>query len=42
MTAKDPEGDDKLRVTCDVWVETEYGVKAIVGTCSGLVDREPE
>ena len=39
VTAKDSEGDDKLRVTCDVWIETEHGVKAIVGTCSGLVDR---
>ena len=32
-----PEGVDRLRIVCDVWVETEKGVKAIVGTCSGVV-----
>ncbi|MCG8543307.1 MAG: hypothetical protein MJE12_03750 [Alphaproteobacteria bacterium] len=42
MTAKDAEGDDKLRVIRDVWVEIEHGVKAIAGVCSGLADREPE
>ncbi len=29
--------DGRVRVVCDVWVETVSGVKAIVGTCSGLV-----
>lgn len=38
VTAKEPEGAGKVRITCDVWIETEHGVKAIVGTCSGLVD----
>ena len=32
-----PEGD-KLRVICEVWVESEETEKAIVGTCSGLID----
>lgn len=32
-----PEGADRLRIVCDVWVETERGVKAIVGSCSGVV-----
>ncbi|MEQ8193226.1 MAG: MaoC family dehydratase [Rhodospirillales bacterium] len=31
-----PEGSG-IRIVCDVWVETDKGVKAIVGTCSGLV-----
>ena len=39
QTAKEAEEDGRLRVVCDVWVETEHGVKAIVGTCSGLVDH---
>ncbi len=34
---KIPEGDDKIRVVCEVWVETDEGEKSIVGTCSGLV-----
>lgn len=38
VIAKEPESESKLRITCDVWIETEHGVKAIVGTCSGLVD----
>ncbi len=38
VVAKEPEGA-RLRVTCEVWVETEAGVKAIVGSCSGLVER---
>jgi acyl dehydratase len=38
VIAKEPENDGKLRIICDVWIETEHGVKAIVGTCSGLVD----
>jgi 3-hydroxybutyryl-CoA dehydratase len=33
------EGDRHLRVSCDVWVETEQGEEAIVGTCSALVER---
>lgn len=32
-----PEGAGQLRIVCEVWVETEKGVKAIVGTCSGVV-----
>ncbi len=36
---KIPEGDDKIRVVCEVWVETDKGEKSIVGTCSGLVPR---
>ncbi|MCZ6874082.1 MAG: MaoC family dehydratase [bacterium] len=39
VQSKTPEGDHHIRVTCDVWVETEQGDKAIVGTCSGLVER---
>jgi acyl dehydratase len=31
---------DKLRIVCQVWVETTEIEKAIVGTCSGLVDRQ--
>ncbi|MFL2687656.1 MAG: MaoC family dehydratase [Alphaproteobacteria bacterium] len=37
VRSKEPEGDDKMRVECEVWVEMEGGEKAIVGTCSGLV-----
>ena len=37
IRSKEPEGRDKIRVECAVWVETEDGDKAIVGTCSGLV-----
>jgi hypothetical protein len=36
---KTPEGDDKIRVVCEVWVETDEGEKSIVGTCSGLVPK---
>ena len=36
---KIPEGDDKIRVVCEVWVETDEGEKSIVGTCSGLVPK---
>ena len=39
VQSKAPEGDHHIRVTCDVWVETEQGEKAIVGACSGLVER---
>ncbi|MBL23237.1 MAG: hypothetical protein CMM48_05000 [Rhodospirillaceae bacterium] len=42
VTKKTPEGDDKLRVECEVWVETDKGEKVMVGQCSGLVDRRPE
>ena len=31
--------DDKIRVECEVWVETDKGVKVMVGQCSGLVSR---
>ncbi len=39
VQSKTPEGDNHIRVTCEVWVETEQGEKAIVGICSGLVER---
>ena len=39
VTGTIPEGDTKLRVECEVWVETDKGEKVIVGQCSGLVDR---
>jgi len=39
VTKKTPEGDDKLRVECDVWIETDKGERVIVGACSGLVNR---
>lgn len=39
VTGKTPEGEGKLRVECDVWVETDKGVKVMVGACSGLVNR---
>lgn len=38
VTERRPEGD-KMRIVCDVWVETPEIERAIVGTCSGLVDR---
>ena len=38
ITERLPEGE-KVRIVCDVWVETPEIEKAIVGTCSGLVDR---
>lgn len=38
VTEQRAEGD-KLRIICDVWVETSEIEKAIVGTCSGLVDQ---
>jgi acyl dehydratase len=39
VSSKTPEGDDKMRVECEVWVETDKGVKVMVGQCSGLVVR---
>lgn len=39
VKAKTPEGDDKMRVECEVWVETDKGEKVMVGQCSGLVPR---
>lgn len=39
VQAKMPEDDRHLRVSCDVWVESEHGEKAIVGRCSALVAR---
>lgn len=36
---KIPEGDEKIRIVCEVWVETDEGRKSIVGTCSGLVPK---
>lgn len=31
--------DNKTRVVCDVWVENLKGEKAIVGTCSALIEK---
>lgn len=39
VQSKTLEGDRHMRVSCEVWVETEQGEKAIVGTCSALVER---
>ena len=39
VISKVPEGDEKLRVECEVWVETDKGEKVMVGQCSGLVAR---
>jgi acyl dehydratase len=39
VTGKIPEGDTKLRIECEVWVETDKGEQVIVGVCSGLVDK---
>jgi len=32
------DDESKIRLICKVWVQTESGDKAIVGTASGLVD----
>ena len=37
VTGKETLADGRLRVICDVWVETASGTKAIVGSCSGVV-----
>ncbi len=37
VVEKLPEADGKTRVVCEVSVETEKGVQAIVGKCSGVV-----
>tara|TARA_Y100000589_G_C27051109_1_gene587320 strand:- start:45 stop:488 length:444 start_codon:yes stop_codon:yes gene_type:complete len=39
VKSKTIESDDKIRVECEVWVETDTGVKVMVGQCSGLVSR---
>ena len=39
VAKKTPEGEDKLRIECEVWVETDTGEKVMVGQCSGLVAR---
>lgn len=39
VKSKTPEGEGKIRVECEVWVETDKGEKVMVGQCSGLVDR---
>ena len=39
VRSKEDAGDNKVRVECEVWIETEKGDKAIVGTCSGLVQK---
>ena len=38
VTGKKLEAD-KVRISCQVWVERSDGEKAIVGTCSALVPR---
>jgi len=37
VVEKMPEAGGKTRVVCEVSVETEKGVQAIVGKCSGVV-----
>lgn len=32
------EEGGKTRIVCEVWIEKLDGVRAVVGTCSGLVD----
>ena len=39
VSKKIPEGESKLRIECEVWVETDKGEKVIVGQCGGLVER---
>ncbi len=39
VAKKTPEGEDKLRIECEVWVATDTGEKVMVGQCSGLVAR---
>ena len=39
VRSNEDAGDNKVRVECEVWIETEKGDKAIVGTCSGLVQK---
>ena len=39
VSKKIPEGESKLRIECEVWVETDKGEKVIVGQCSALVER---
>ncbi len=34
-----PEGE-KVRIACDIWIETEDGTKTIQGTASGLVPAD--
>jgi len=39
VTGKVPVSNTKLRIECEVWVETDKGEKVIVGQCSGLVEK---
>lgn len=39
VKGKTVETEEKLRIECEVWVETDKGVKVMVGQCSGLVTR---
>ena len=39
VKSKTVETEEKLRIECEVWVETDKGVKVMVGQCSGLVTR---
>jgi len=38
VTGKSVEGE-RVRVTCEVWIERSDGERAVVGTCSALCDR---
>lgn len=38
VTGKALEGD-RVRISCDVWVERADGERSVVGTCSALVER---
>jgi len=42
VVTKTAEEGDKLRVHCDVWIESQTGDKVIAGTASGLVPLMPE
>jgi hypothetical protein len=37
VTERTELGDGGVRLTCDLWIETDAGEKAIVGTGSGIV-----
>ena len=42
VVSKTEKEGDRMRVSCDVWVENQKGDKVIVGTASGLVPLTPE
>jgi acyl dehydratase len=39
VTGRETLADGSVRLTCDVWVETDAGVRAIVGSGSGVLRR---